>query len=325
MRLPSRLIFTAATLSILLIGCTGAPTTPARPVETTPKTGPIDVRVASFPAEYLAKRVGGAVVQVQNVLPAGKDPPFWSPTGDVVATIQKAELIVANGAGFEKWMQTANLSEDKVVDSAAGIDFIHLEGETHSHGKGGEHSHAGIDPHTWSDPLAYYQQAEAVHAALVRARPDRQAELDANLAALKADLDTLHRELTDATAPGMSIELAANHPAFNYLARRYGLRIHSFDFDPEDRLPTDHRAAFDAWAEGRERPLHLLWESPPTDAVRRALPAGILHITIDPLEQPPERGSYDYLAQARQNVTTFRTIFSKSSSAPPATPEEGTP
>jgi zinc transport system substrate-binding protein len=319
----NRSMSTLAVLLALTIGtvaCSGDTSSPLPAVEAAPKTGPVEVRVSSFPAEWLVRRVGGKQVTVKNVLPVGEDPPFWAPSGDVVASVQQAELIVANGAGFEKWMETATLPADRVVDSAKGLDLIHVQGKTHSHGKGGEHSHAGTDPHTWSDPLGYAQQAEAVHAALVRVRPDQKSVFDGNLAALKQDLSDLDRELKDALTPGKGLKMAANHPAFNYLARRYDLDIHSFDFDPEEVPNEEARADFATWAEGVDKPHHLIWESQPIDAVRRAFPAGTLHIYIDPLEQPPDGGTYDYLAQARKNVSTFKTLFPKA--APPEPSEE---
>jgi zinc transport system substrate-binding protein len=213
-------------------------------------------------------------------------------------------------------METATLAADRVVDSSRGLDHIHIQGETHSHGKEGEHSHAGLDPHTWSDPLLYLQQAEAVHAALSSARPDKQAVFDGNLATVRTQLSDLDRKLKDALTPGKSVKLAANHPAYNYLARRYDLDIESFDIDPELVADEKARAAFIAWAETVDRPRHLLWEAQPTDAVRRSLPTGTIHIFIDPLEQPPDGQEYDYVRQAERNVTTFKSLFKKSSPPP---------
>ena len=288
--------------------CSGTSSSPAPTfVE---RTGPVDVKVSSFPAGYLVQRVGGTAVQVTNILPVGEDPPFWSPTGEQVAQVQSAELIVANGAGFEKWMQTATLPASKLVDSAAKLSLIHIEATTHSHGKGGEHSHASIDPHTWSDPLVYLQQAEVVHDALVKARPTESATFAAGLASLRTDLEALDAELKAALAPAASSKLAASHPAFNYLAKRYGLQIKSFDFDPDAVPSADSRAAFDAWAAEVPEPRMLWWESTASDAAKRAFPTGTIHVFVDPLEQPTEPGAgYDYVAQTRFNVRTFQSLF----------------
>ncbi len=295
---------------------TSAPT----PSPTATPTGPVHIVVSSYPAAWLAEQVGGPEVRVQNVLPAGEDPPFWAPSGEVVAQVQQAELIVANGAGFERWMETATLPADRIVDSANGLDHIHIQGETHSHGTKGEHSHAGLDPHTWSDPLIYLKQAEAVHAALLQVRPDKKPVFDNHLAAVRTQLTALDRKLKDALTPGKGVKIAANHPAYNYLARRYDLDIHSFDLDPEAVPDAPSIEAVQAWAETVPKPRHLLWEAQPTDEVRRSLPAGTIHVFIDPLEQPFEGQGYDYVNQADRNVATFKALFKKPS--PPSSPEK---
>ena len=299
----------------VMSACTGqAPSTAPTP---TVETGPLEVKVSSFPAEYLVKRLGGDAISLTNILPVGEDPPFWSPTGEQVAQMQSADLIVANGAGFEKWMQTATLPSGKVVDSAADVKLVHLKATTHSHGKEGEHSHAGIDPHTWSDPVVYLQQAEVVHAALVKARPSQAATFDAGLASLRTDLTALDAELKAALAHAGDKQLSANHPAFNYIARRYGLQIRSFDFDPEEVPSAESIAGFDTWAAEVPEPRMLWWESQADDVVKRAFAAGTIHVHVDPLEQPAADGAaYDYVAQAKANAQTFRSLF------PAPAPEE---
>lgn len=263
----------------------------------------LQVRTTSFPADFLVARIAGDRVERVNVLPVGEDAPFWQPSAELVAALGEVDLIVTNGAGFERWMSTATLPASRVVDSSAGLDLIEIEGKTHSHGAGKEHSHAGIDPHTWSDPISYLHQAQVVHDALVAADPAGAEAYGAGLAGLKADLEALDSEYKAGLEGLKGRPLAASHPAFNYLARRYELAIHSFDFDPEE--PPDHEAlhGLKHWAEGQASPV-LLWESQPTDPVKAAFPAAVRHVFISPLEQPQE-GTYDYVAQARANVVTF--------------------
>lgn len=263
------------------------------------------VITSSYPAAWLVDRLAQGSVDHENILPAGEDPPFWSPSGEVVAKAQQADLVVLNGAGFEAWVKTASLREGRVVDSAQGVETISVQSKTHSHGKDGEHSHAGLDPHTWSDPVGFSQQAQAVHAALSKLPGADQGALDAALGTLQADLKSLDQELKAATEPLQGKPMAASHPAFNYLARRYGLEITSFDFDPE-QPPTDLHD-FEHWAEGKA-PVVLVWESAPTDAVKAAFPADVQHFVMDPLEQPGDSGAYDYLAQARANLDVLGSL-----------------
>jgi zinc transport system substrate-binding protein len=138
--------------------------------------------------------------------------------------------------------------------------------------------------------------------------PEHKEFLDTNLARLDGDLQALDRQLRAALEPAAGVPLSASHPAFNYLARRYSLNLVSFDFDPEEVPTREAVAAWSSWAEGRDAAV-LLWEGPPTDAVKSSFPESTRHIWLDPLEQPRD-GRYDYLAQARANVVVLEALFS---------------
>ena len=120
---------------ILLLACAGGPAPVADPPPDAPAaSAPLDVRALSFPAGWLVRRVGGERVAVTEVTPPGEDPPFWQPTGEVVAALGSASLLVANGAGYEAWTTTASLPAGRLVATADGLDLVTVAGATHSHG-----------------------------------------------------------------------------------------------------------------------------------------------------------------------------------------------
>ena len=285
-------------LTLLWLACDAAPPTAPRPA----REAPLKIVALSFPAQWLTQRLVGEGVVVERLLPAGEDPPTYQPPPERIAALQDADLIVGNGAGYEAWLTTASLPEGRLVLTAEGLDLITLPETTHRHGAAGEHSHGGVDPHTWTDPLLLVQQAEALSLALQRAQPD--GGWDGRAATLRADLAALHAENQAGLAPLSGQKIAANHPAYNYLARRYALDLSSFDFDPETPPSAESLAAFVTWAAGQAAPM-LWWETAPSDAVRAAFPPTVRHVVIDPLEQPPEGGEYDLLRAARGNLSTL--------------------
>ena len=293
-------------LLILMAGCSEGPA-PAAPADD--PAGLLQVRTTCFPVDWLVQRIGGDRIDRVNILPVGEDPPFWQPSGEVIAALGDADLIVVNGAGFERWTLTAALPVSKVVDASNGLDLIHFEGSTHSHGVRGEHSHSGTDPHTWSDPRTYLAQARNVRDALVEADPSNGEYYDENLASVQEDLEELHREYSRVLAPARGLHLAANHPAYGYLARRYNLEIRSFDFDPDATPSAEQLQGFSTWAPDGGR-LILFWESEPSPEVVQAFPDRVRHVYLDPLEQPAE-GGYDYLAQARANLAILEGLLQK--------------
>jgi len=291
-------------LLVLLSACAADP----QPMEPPVREGPLDIRSLSYPAHWLVEQVGGEQVQLRNILPPGKDTPHWQPSAELIAGLSESDLIVANGAGFEAWVATATMPADKLVFTAKGVDLIHLESATHSHGTGGEHSHGEIDPHTWGSPAVFAQQAHILAAALGKADPINAAIYTQSAGVLEADLTEIGRVYTDAFSRAGDSKLACNHPAYNYLARQLDVDIHAFDYAPTAVPSEQDLAAFAAWAGDTAEPI-LLWEAIPSSEVKAAFPAGVRHVWLDPLEQPASGGTYDYLAQVRNNVATIGDLF----------------
>lgn len=267
---------------LILLSCSG-------PEPAAPPPPPIVV-ATSFPAWYLAARLAPDL-EVRCILPPGEDPQTWQPDGELISSLASADLIVTVGAGYEAWTQTAALPESRVVDLSAEIALIELEDTTHSHGIGGAHSHAGIDPHTWLDPTEYAVQARTLAARLSEFTVVDAEPLLSELALLGEGYATV---LGDPRLPA----LQANHPAYHYLARRHSLTIPSLDLDPSS--PPAEPIVLEAGTV-------LLWETPPDAAVTAAIQAQ--HAVLDPLEQPPEGGAYDYRAQSEANIVRLNKLL----------------
>src|SRR5688572_29230534 len=60
--------------------------------------------VASFyPLYEFASRVVGDRAEVSSLVPAGVEPHDWEPTVEDVSRGRAADVLVINGAGFERW------------------------------------------------------------------------------------------------------------------------------------------------------------------------------------------------------------------------------
>jgi zinc transport system substrate-binding protein len=288
---------------------------PGGTAEKAPRSGPIEVRSTSFPAAYLVDRVGGEGVAHTCILPPGESASEWHPGAEVVAGLAEADLIVANGAGYEAWIKTASLPDEKLVFTAQGIRLIEVEGQTHSHGKKGEHSHGETDPRTWTDPKAYLQQARNVKEALTQLDGGNRAYYHDRLAILEAELEALHLRLAAAAETLAGTSLVSSHPDFNYLARRYGLTLRSFAFEPGKPPSGLQLASFQAWSQDKDK-VAILWNSKPSPTVASAFPKEVRHIHLDPLNQPGA-DDYDYLRQAGGNIERLKSIPSSGSDDSP--------
>jgi zinc transport system substrate-binding protein len=312
MRRHRALPFAGAPL-LMLAALAAAPTSSAqdKPV----------VYTTFYPTEYFTQRIGGDLVEVENPVPADADPIFWQPSREDLQAYQEADLVVVNGAGFEKWVEQATLPEDRVVDTAAPFAnqlITYEDAITHSHGSVGEHSHEGLDGHTWLDPHHAKVQAAEIKDALAERLPAHAATFEHNYQDLAADLDALDEELSDYRESYGNQPFFASRPAYNYLARRYGWNVDNLDLDPEE-MPDEETFA-EIEARMAEHPAeYIVWEGEPTPEIaeRFEQELGLKSVTFSPVEQlgEEERASgLDYLEVMRDNLEAIRPIFKAKSS-----------
>jgi len=152
------------------------------------------------------------------------------------------------------------------VDTSAAFRdrYIETEGEvTHSHGREGDHSHAGAAFTTWLDLSQAAQQARAVHDALSRRMPDQADTFSTNFHALEHDLLDLDARLEAITARDHAQPLLASHPVYQYLARRYSLNLKSVMWEPDAMPPESNGRHSPSCAKGTRPPGCCGKTSPP--------------------------------------------------------------
>jgi len=271
------------------------------------------VMTSFYPTAYFARRIAQGAIEVRCPLPEGEDPAFWQPSSEVVEAYQHARLVVLNGAEFEKWVDRVSLPRSRVVETTAGLkdQLLHLEQSfSHSHGTTGEHSHTGLDGHTWLSPAMAREQARAIRDAMAKAWPEHADTFDTGFVALDRDLAALADRL-GALSPAMtSARVLGAHPAYNYLAREFGWTIQSLALDPAEPLDETKLAQIgglvdDANAGADGDATIMLWESQPLDATIQLLEDrfGIVSAFFSPGESVPgEDGGLDYLAVMNANV-----------------------
>jgi len=268
--------------------------------------------VVNYPLWYFTKRIAGDHVQIVFPIPREEDPAFWKPDAKGIRQYQQADLILLNGADYEKWRLTSVLPlARQIVTSAAFADRYLTNGEviTHSHGKEGLHSHGLLDFNTWMDPRQAKLQAQAIRDELVRLEPAATKEFDANLRSLEKDLDDLDVELARASAPLGKAPLLASHPVYHYAARRYGWNLRSVHWEP-DEMPSDEEwRKFDQLYAAHPARI-MLWEEDPLPAVAERLrKMGIEPIAFETCASEPEKGNY--LTAMKSNAERLAAMTAK--------------
>ncbi|MEM8996507.1 MAG: metal ABC transporter substrate-binding protein, partial [Acidobacteriota bacterium] len=260
------------------------------------------VATLSTPVDWLVQRLGAGRVAGEAVMPAGERPATWRPDADAVVALQQVDLLVMNGAGYEAWTDQTNLPLSKLLDTSAELDRIEIRGRTHSHGDGGEHSHAGFAAETWLDPDLYLGQARRIHGAFVELDPEGAAAYGAALAELESELQALTAELETALQPLAGVTMTADHPSFHYFARRFDLTVDNLDIDAAAPPTAELLAALEGLGGV------VLLTSEPHPDLAAALADGPPHLVADTLEVPAAGGAYDYISQMRTNRDRFAEL-----------------
>ncbi len=275
-----------------------------------PKPHRCRIYATSYPLFYIAQRLGEDRVDVLFPAPPNEDPAFWRPSKHVVRQYQRADLILLNGADFEKWVDTTSLPLNALVDTAAGFKdqwLMFPEVITHSHGPHGAHSHGNIDFNTWLDPLLAIRQAEAVEAALRQLSAVPEAELRRRGQQLRRDFEALDRQLRELSQTLARRPLLASHPVYGYLAREYHWDLHSVHWEPDEPVPAAQWTAFDTLR--AQHPANLmLWEDEPLPEVRAELQKRAVRPVV--FRTCGNRSPLvDYLQAMQQNIETLRAAL----------------
>jgi len=221
----------------------------------------------NYPLQYFAERLVGDAADVVFPVPSDVDPSFWRPSIADISAIQSADLILLNGAGFATWIDRVSLPRSKVVNTTAAIEdqFIRTESITHSHGEGEEHSHEGTASYTWLDPMLAIAQVEAVADAIKSRGLAPEADIDAQLDALRSELEALDAANRAALDGLKDAAIIATHPRYQYFARRYGLSIASVEWEA-GAMPTEAEQAKLASLVDENDAQILIWEGKPPEA-----------------------------------------------------------
>jgi zinc transport system substrate-binding protein len=190
----------------------------------------VRVIASFFPLYDFAKNVGGDRAEVSVMVPAGIEPHNWEPTPRDIADAENADMIVYNGAGFERWVSAINAKF--AVDTSIGIQLMQGAEE-------GVHEESGLDPHIWLDPMLAKQQVEAIRDGFVQIDPVNSGYYHQNAQRYIAELDSLDSFIRSNLSNCELRDFIAFHNAFSYFANRYNLTQHSIQgISPEgDVLP----------------------------------------------------------------------------------------
>lgn len=177
----------------------------------------------------LSREIGGERVTVRSLVGPDSDAHAYQPSPADAREIARAQLVVANGLGFEGWidrlLRAAGFRGSMVIASE-GVQVLAPLAAPHD---GGHDGHALADPHAWQDLGNAQRYAQNIAAAMIRLDPAGRAHYQHRLADLLSRIDALDAEMRSAitTLPAERRRVVTSHDAFAYLGRAYGLVCHA--------------------------------------------------------------------------------------------------
>ncbi len=193
----------------------------------------------------LVAQVGGDRVDLVTLVGPDGDAHVYQPSPADAQGVANAAVIVANGLGFEGWMdrlvQASGTTAAIVTasDSVTPIAFAeevkedgHDDHEGHDdhadHAAEEEahaHDHGAEDPHAWQSVSNVAIYVENIAKGLSAADPDGAEVYKANATAYLEQLSALDAEIIAAVAalPADRRTIVTSHDSFAYFAAAYGL------------------------------------------------------------------------------------------------------
>ncbi|MFZ8948885.1 MAG: metal ABC transporter substrate-binding protein, partial [Ilumatobacteraceae bacterium] len=256
-------------------------------------------------------------LEVASVIPAGADPHTFETSLADRATLEQADLVVANGLALEEGLvdllATVADGGTPVIEMTEAVAIRDM-GDDHDdehdedHADEHHHDHSGSDPHIWLDPINVASTVNLITEAAI------DAGFDTSVRACAQDfideIEALDTEIADdlSAIPSDRRFLVTNHDALGYFAERYGFEVVGTVIPSLSTLAETNPADLaDLAAIIEELDIPTVFSEEQASARNAdALADAIPGLTVVALDTGSLRDSDDdYLSMMRRNVTAI--------------------
>lgn len=188
----------------------------------------------------LVRNVGGDLVEVRSIVPAGADVHSFQTTPQDSIAVSRAQVIVSNGYGLDAFLtpvlQSAKegaavhviVTESIVLGPASGPGL--RAGPARTPRPSGDAGQDSLDPHFYQNPENAVVYVDSIAGGLSEADPDNRSSYRANAADYVQRLRALDLEIREilSQVPSARRHLITFHDAFGHFASRYGWKASAF-------------------------------------------------------------------------------------------------
>lgn len=273
-------VMTAA--SLLLTGCVqgrGIGGDSQRPGTGNTEERPLKVAATLFPYYDFTRQIGGDVIDLELIVPAGMDSHSFEPTPADMRKLEEADVVIINGGVMEHWvlkvLEAVGREDQKVIAMMDYVEAVEeelmegMEESSHNHSHGASHDgiHEGhfhddghqeeieYDEHIWTSPVNAIKFVEVITDTLCQADPDHQTEFEAGRDRYIEELEDIHQGFCQVAADRKrNLIVVGDRFPFRYLADEYGFEYRAaFSGCGTDTEPSARTIAYLIDKVGQER------------------------------------------------------------------------
>lgn len=290
-------------VALTVMACTAAPLAACGSDDESGEDDGVTVLASFYPLAFVAERIGGAHVTVDNLTQPGVESHHLELSAQQVGSVAEADFVVYQ-RGYQPSVDDAveQNAEGEVLDTS---DLYPLLEE-----KPGNYDQLDGDPHVWLDPNNMQQIASEVADQLAQIDPANADEYADNMFALDTELRKLDEAYETTLDQCQRNTFVVAHEAFGHMAHRYDLhQVGIGGLDPESE-PSPERIA-EVHDIVRTEGVDTIFYEPlvsPKAAETVAADLGIESAVLDPIEgRTDETADEDYLTLMRSNLEALRT------------------
>ena len=185
------------------------------------ETGKITVVTSTRVWAEITELLAGEWVEVVSIVPNGQDPHSYQASARDQLLISEAELVIANGGGYDDFMdQLVSAADvDQVFLKLVEGDEVHSGEEAHEEGEAHEHSD---NEHIWYDFDLTLDAAELIVDAIAELRPEAFESVTAGFDFFTSEVANLEVRLEALREKAIGLAFVAPEGVANLLLERAG-------------------------------------------------------------------------------------------------------
>lgn len=175
---------------------------------TSEKNGTIEVAASVNQWGTVAKALGGDNVNVTSIINSTNvDAHDYEPTTSDIAKLQKAQVIIVNGAGYDAWAVKATQTANATIVNAAEVGGVN----------------DGENPHVWFSADVRKAVAQAITEAYEQADAAKKNDFDKMNDRWTAEENNVESKIAEVKQKTDGLAYAATESVASYLAKDMGL------------------------------------------------------------------------------------------------------